>query len=136
MRPSSPSSRTCRLAASILAATGLLGHGFAMLLVAFLTPAAVETGSPGYGEICTADGLVSTAREPGKDQPAPGHPAGHIEACPICTAFTQSAQADLPPALVLPAPGRRAAAQRPPHELLRAAAGGFRPLSRGPPAVA
>lgn len=113
-----------------------------MLLVAFLTPAAVETGPPGYGEICTADGLVSTVRgpgepgEPGKDKPAPHHPAGHIEACPICTAFAQSAQADLPPALVLPAPGRRAAAQRPPHEVLRAAAGEFRPLSRGPPAVA
>jgi hypothetical protein len=65
------SSQIVRLAASALAAVGLLGHGLAMLLVAVLAQppsAAAQSGFPGLAEICRADGAIPTA---GREAPSP-----------------------------------------------------------------
>jgi hypothetical protein len=132
MRPPSLKSRILRLVGGFLAAAGLLGHGLAMLLVALLAqaPASADDGFAGYGAICTADGGPAETNEP-----APPHPSGHIDACPVCTAFAQHGVADLPQALQLP--GRQAAdaARRPAQESLPAAAHRRTIRSRGPPAV-
>src|SRR3546814_12812192 len=75
MRPS-PGSRLFRLAAGCLAATGLLGHGLAMLLVAVLAQASAEAAYVGYGVLCTADG----GDAPGEPAEHPSHP---LELCPV-----------------------------------------------------
>jgi len=141
MRPFSLTLRLCRLAATGLAVTGLMGHGLVMLLLAFLvqTPAAAPVGLSGFGEICTADGLVIAATA-GDETPGPGkssgHPAGHIHVCPVCSAFAQNGAADMPH-IVLPAPPLPATAGRPPvQETLPPTITGLAALSRGPPAVA
>ena len=145
MRPSGLKSRLYRLAASGLAVTALLGHALAMLLVTLLAQAPAQAGLPAYGEICTAGGLVAGPREagrpgsgdPGSGEPAPQHhPGGPVDACPVCTAFAQNGQADLPPALVLPAPSPVRVTQRPAQEAEPATAGARAAQSRGPPAVA
>src|SRR3546814_1459764 len=92
MRPS-PGSRLFRLAAGCLAATGLLGHGLAMLLVAVLAQASAEAAYVGYGVLCTADG----GDAPGEPAEHPSHP---LELCPVCTTFAQVTPADLPPAFL------------------------------------
>jgi len=132
MRPLSLKSRILRLVAGFLAAAGLLGHGLAMLLVALLAqaPASAEAGFAGYGEICTADGGPA-----GTNDSAPAQPSGHIDACPVCTAFAQHGTADLPQALQLPARQATAAARRPAQESLPAAAHRCTIRSRGPPAL-
>jgi hypothetical protein len=140
MRPSGLKSRLYRLAASGLAVTALLGHALAMLLVTLLAQAPAQAGLPAYGEICTAGGLVAGPREAGpagSGDPAPQHqPGGPVDACPVCTAFAQNGQADLPPALVLPAPSPVSVTQRPAQEAEPATAGARAAQSRGPPAVA
>lgn len=145
MRPSGLNSRLCRLAAGGLAVTSLLGHALAMLLVSLLAQTPAEAGLPAYGEICTADGVVAGPREagrtgrgePGSGDPAPQHhPGGPLDVCPVCTAFAQNGQADLPPALVLPAPRPVSVTQRPAQEAVPATASGRAAQSRGPPAVA
>ncbi|MGF1628767.1 MAG: DUF2946 family protein [Kiloniellaceae bacterium] len=104
-----------------------------MLLVALLAqaPASAEAGFAGYGEICRADG------DPAKTSDStPGHPSGHLEVCPICTASAQNGPADLPQALQLPARKAVASAQRPAPEALPTTAEGRAARSRGPPALA
>src|SRR3546814_16586288 len=102
MRPS-PGSRLFRLAAGCLAATGLLGHGLAMLLVAVLAQASAEAAYVGYGVLCTADGRVA----PGDPAEHPSHPLAPF---PVCTTFPQVTPAALPPAFLpaLPQAERRA----------------------------
>ena len=149
MRPSGLKSRLYRRAAGGLAVTSLLGHALAMLLVSLLAQTPAEAGLPAYGEICTADGLVAGPREaggigrgePGSGDPAPQHhpehhPGGPLDACPVCTAFAQNGQGDLPPALVLPAPRPVKVTQRPAQQAEPATAAGGAAQSRGPPAVA
>lgn len=132
----------CRLLGSCLAVTGLLGHGLAMLLVTFLTSAPMPAGAaaevPGLGILCTAEGIVVLAADGEHRQgtPAPGHPTGHLDPCPICTAFAQSSHADLPSSSALPAAGPPDAAPPPAHDTQPPSANGLIPLSRGPPAVA
>jgi hypothetical protein len=134
------SSRILRLAASALATVGLLGHGLAMLLVAVLAQppsAAAQSGFPAFGEICRADGTDFTAgREtPSRDHPGDRH-GGHLEGCPVCTAFAQSGPADLPHVLILPL-GDRGQTALPAATLLPPAAKGLgRPQTRAPPATA
>lgn len=131
-------SRLYRLVGSALAATGLLGHGLAMLLLAFLLPSAAEAGVPAYGEICTAEGLVVAAGpEHEESDRAPGHyPTGPLDPCPVCTAFAHNGSADLPAAFVLTAAAPAGAAPPPVQDAQPPSAGGLIPLSRGPPAVA
>lgn len=86
--------RFWRLAASLLAATGLLGHGIAMLLAAWLTAAPAAAEAPGFGAICSAGGASGSAPE---DQ----HPTGPHHPCPVCTAFAQAGTADLPATMPL-----------------------------------
>jgi hypothetical protein len=140
MRSAGLKSRLCRLAASGLAVTALLGHALAMLLVSLLAQAPAQAGLPAYGEICTADGLVAGPPEAGREgngDPAPQHhPGGPVGACPVCTAFAQNGQADLPPAFALPAPRPVSVTQRPAQEAVPATAGAGAAQSRGPPAVA
>jgi hypothetical protein len=140
MRSAGLKSRLCRLAASGLAVTALLGHALAMLLVTLLAQAPAQAGLPAYGEICTADGVVAGPREAGRagnGDPAPQHhPGGPVDACPVCTAFAQNGQADLPPAFALPAPRPVSVTQRPAQEAVPATAGAGAAQSRGPPAVA
>jgi hypothetical protein len=134
------SSQIVRLAASALAAVGLLGHGLAMLLVAVLAQppsAAAQSGFPGLAEICRADGASPTA---GREAPSPDHPGdhhgGHLEGCPVCTAFAQSGPADLPHALILPLGGRGQTAPPAATVLPPAAKELGRPQTRAPPATA
>jgi hypothetical protein len=140
MRSAGLKSRLCRLSASGLAVTALLGHALAMLLVSLLAQAPAQAGLPAYGEICTADGVVAGSREAGpagSSEPAPErHPGGPLDACPVCTAFAQNGQADLPPAFALPAPRPVSVTQRPAQEAVPATAGAGAAQSRGPPAVA
>jgi hypothetical protein len=103
-----------RIAASFLAVSGLLGHGSAMLLVAWLAPAPAAAGpavggETFYGEICSAasESAALAAEDRGDGEPGPRHPAGGVDACPVCTAFAHSGQAALPPMVTLPL--RRAA---------------------------
>lgn len=137
-RPKRP--RILRLAASALAAVGLLGHGLAMLLVAVLaqsSAAAAQSDLPGFDEICRADRADFTA---GRESPMPGpqrdHHDGHLKGCPVCTAFAQSGPADLPHALILPMGSRGqsalpAATVPPPAKSVWG-----RPRTRAPPATA
>jgi hypothetical protein len=130
-------SRLYRLLGSCLAVTGLLGHGLAMLLLASLVPSTAEAGVPAYGEICTAEGLVATAGfEHEENDRAPGHPAGHLDPCPVCTAFAQYGTADLPAAAALTATAPAGAVPPPVQDARPPSVSGLIPLSRGPPAVA
>ena len=114
MHPSAQRSRFLRLAASALASLGLLGHGFAMLLVSLLgdTPVAAQSGAPAFVEICTADGFVKPAASgsgsqggpaDSRDQPArPDHDA--IDSCPPASlTFAELSDNQTAP---LPADGR------------------------------
>jgi Protein of unknown function (DUF2946) len=94
-----------RLTASLLAATGLLGHGIAMLLVGLLaSPVSAEPDTRYFSEICTPGGLVSLAdlesRDSGEDD---GQHSDPLKSCPVCTAYAQAGAADLPVALAAPA---------------------------------
>ncbi|MGF1592618.1 MAG: DUF2946 family protein [Kiloniellaceae bacterium] len=136
--------RILRLAASALAAFGLLGHGLAMLLVAVLaqTPAAAAQGGiQGFGEICRANSadLLAGRQAPSPDRPHDhdgDHQGGHLKGCPVCTAFAQSGAADLPHALVLPLGNRGRMLLPTATELPPADSGWERPRTRAPPAAA
>jgi Protein of unknown function (DUF2946) len=98
-----PTTRLCRLAVTGLAVTGLLGHGLAMLLVAVLAglPAAAE--QPYYGEICAAAGPGgANAPDRRSDDGVPGPAKGHLDACPVCTAFAHCGSGALPTPVVMP----------------------------------
>jgi len=139
--------RVGTLVASALAGLGLLGHGLAMLLVATLAaPPAAESGAaaagyPAYVEICAADGEVrlAPAADPARQPPATPHPAGHdsghLNACPVCTAFAQNGLADLPAPVVLAARADDTTAWQPMAAAARAGRDGLSALSRGPPAA-
>ena len=128
-------SRLYRLLGSGLAVTGLLGHGMAMLLLAFLLPSAAEASMPAFGEICTTKGLAAAPEYEDNDQ-APDHPAGHLDPCPVCAAFAQNGAADLP-AAVAPTTAAPAGAVPPPvQDAQPPSASNLIPLSRGPPDVA
>jgi hypothetical protein len=139
--------RVGTLIASALAGLGLLGHGVAMLLVAALAapPAAgsgaAAAGYPAYVEICAADGEIRLApadnpaeRAPAAPQPA-GHDSGHLNACPVCTAFAQNGLADLPTLVVLAEHAVESTAWQPMAAAARAGRDGLSALSRGPPAA-
>lgn len=103
-----------RLIAGLLAATGLLGHGLAMLLAGLLvSPAAAGPDLRYFSEICTAEGVVSLADlrrgNAGHDD---GRHGNFLNGCPVCTAYAQIGAADLPVALVVPILGCCAATQR------------------------
>lgn len=121
-----------RLLGSGLAATGLLGHGIAMLLVAVLAPAPAEAGPAPFGDICTADGLVEP---PGREDDRAPTQGGHLNACPVCTAYAQSAQAALPAVVALPGAIVAAAAPAPAPDALPPTAAALVPQSRGPPSA-
>jgi len=90
-----------RLIAASLAATGLLGHGIAMLLVGLLTaPVSAQPDARYFGEICTPDGLVRLADVTPRD--SGGEHGDPLSSCPVCTAYAQAGPADLPQALVAP----------------------------------
>lgn len=140
-------SRVGTLVASALAGLGLLGHGLAMLLVATLAAppvagsGAAPAGYPAYVEICAADGEIRLApagnpaeQGPGAPQPA-GHESGHLNACPVCTAFAQNGFADLPAPAVLAARTVDTTAWQPMAAAARAGRNGLSALSRGPPAA-
>ncbi|GAB4365413.1 MAG: hypothetical protein Kow00114_22640 [Kiloniellaceae bacterium] len=153
--------RIARLAASILAGLGLLGHGLAMLLVSLLVqgPAGAPAAAgafPAWVEICAADGearLVATgigAAPLGTPRPAdsapeqdpdhgpahgPTHGQDHLKLCAVCTAFAQSGLADLPAPLVLAGRHDGADASLPLQHLSRTGREGLAALSRGPPAA-
>lgn len=144
MRPHRQNPRLPRLAARYLAVplaiAGLLGHGVAMLLVSLLAgaPAAAQTDFPGFVEICTADGLtksIATAPSSGKQKEAPGPVSGKIDACPVCSAFAQNGQADLPVQAALAVRIEGITPPRPVHQIVAARLGEQLALSRGPPAA-
>lgn len=90
-----------RLTAALLAATGLLGHGIAMLLVGLLAaPGAADAQARDFSDICTPNGLVRLAdiapRDSDDDGEKPGDP---LKSCPVCTTYAQIGAADLPAAL-------------------------------------
>jgi hypothetical protein len=95
-----------RLTASLLAATGLLGHGIAMLLVGLLaSPVAAEPDTRYFSEICTPGGLVRLADLGSRDSgDADGEHGSPLKNCPVCTAYAQAGSADLPVALTAPSP--------------------------------
>jgi len=144
-RPQRP--RVGTLVASALAGLGLLGHGLAMLLVAALAapPPAVSgaaaAGYPAYVAICAADGEIrlAPADNPAKQVPATPHPAdhdsGHLNACPVCTAFAQNGLADLPSPVVLAVHAADTPAWQPTAAAARTGRDGLSALSRGPPAA-
>lgn len=129
--------RILRLAATALAATGLLGHGLAMLLAGLLAgPAAAEAPAASFAEICTPDGLVRlTDRMPGKSggEENRGKP---LKGCPVCITFAQTGTASLPEAEELAPPACCSATERPVRG--RAAAVTFPQTAqpRAPPAQA
>lgn len=94
-----------RLIAGLLAATGLLGNGLAMLLIALLvSPAAATAESRYFSEICTADGIVRLADLAARDSEDGGGHGDPLKHCPVCTAYAQLGAADLPVTLVAPLP--------------------------------
>ncbi len=93
-----------RLIAASLAATGLLGHGIAMLLVGLLASSvAAEPDARYFSEICTAEGIVRLADlESRNADGGGGHHGNPLESCPVCAAYAQIGAADLPVALAAP----------------------------------
>ncbi len=118
-----------------------------MLLVAALAgPPDAEAGVPAapypaYLDICAADGEIRLAPAgiPAEQAPATPHPAdhdtGHLNACPVCTAFAQNGLADLPTPVVLAVRAVGAPASQPTAAAARAGRDGLSALSRGPPAA-
>lgn len=94
-----------RLIATLLAATGLLGHGIAMVLVGLLASAGTADAETRYfSEICTPDGLVRLADLESPDSGDGGAKHGDpLNNCPICTAYAQLGTANLPAAMAIPA---------------------------------
>lgn len=147
MRQRRHKARLLRLTASLMAITGLLGHGLAMLLVSLLAlspapPASAQDGFPGVVEICAADGLIKVIANPpageagSKDSEDPRAPAsGKIDACPVCTAFAQSGHADLPVLAVLAGRAARPDLPRPGHQVAAPTPGLLLAQSRAPPAA-
>lgn len=131
-----------RLLGSGLAASGLLGHGIAMLVVGLLAPSAAADIPPPYGEICTPNGLIAAPPSAGPDDERPEdqrpRPAsgGQIDSCPVCTAFAQAPQGTLSSTLVVLCSTAAAAAPAPRRDAVPLAEAGLAPQSRGPPAVA
>jgi len=103
-----PIARFLQLAASALAALGLLGHGFAMLLAGLLlaSPAGAVAEVGAGVEICrsnAATGLLAAPELPQDSQSTPGR-EGHskIDICPVCKVFAQAGLGALPTANLLP----------------------------------
>lgn len=96
-----PLARLLRLASCLLAALGLLGNGFAMLLASLLLagPAGAAAGPGAEAEICRsgpAAGLLAAQDEPDKEGP------GKIDICPICKVFAQAGPGAIHAATLLP----------------------------------
>ena len=107
--------RILRLAVTALAATGLLSHGLAMLLIGLLAaPVAANSEALYFGDICTPDGIVGLADLVENDSGSGSeHHGSPLKGCPVCTAFAQIASADLPTVSALPTPQCCGATQRP-----------------------
>jgi hypothetical protein len=132
-----------RLIAAALAATGLLGHGIAMLLVGLLaSPVSAQPDARYFGEICTPDGVFRLAAlgPADSEQGLPGDTGGQhgdpLNGCPVCSAYAQIGTADLPVSLVAQIPECCAAAEIDSQDGVARAftPSGARP--RAPPAVA
>lgn len=124
--------------AGLLAATSLLGHGLAMLLVGLLlSPAPASSDSAYFSEICTAEGVVRLADlgSPDAEDDGDGH-GNPLKDCPVCAAYAQVGTADLPSAVTAPQPPCCSATHRvfpasPPRMSLPSGA-----QPRAPPAIA
>lgn len=90
--------------AGLLATTGLLGHGLAMLLTGLLvSPVTAAPESRYFSEICTSEGIVRLADLGTRDsKDADGRHGNPLKTCPVCTAYAQVGSADLPVALAAP----------------------------------
>ncbi|HMA16481.1 MAG TPA: hypothetical protein VKP12_16960 [Kiloniellaceae bacterium] len=132
-----PTHRLCRLAATGLAVTGLLGHGLAMLLVALLAGGPASAAASFYGEICAASGSAAaddSAPQSGEGVPRPAQ--GHVDACPVCTAFAHCGPGALPAPVALPGADGGGGGWQQVAETAPPACGRLAAQSRGPPATA
>jgi hypothetical protein len=140
MRSTKPIPGVLRLAASALAALGLLGHGLAMLLVSLLAaPAEAAPGRfPAFIEICGADGPSRLVPgQTGAPQERPNGPKREqADGCPVCTAFAQNAAAVLPAVAVLSGREIRATAPRRPGQRAARLPAAMHAHPRAPPAAA